>query len=397
MGARAARGEASRPALKVERVRSPEVLEALGPEWEEIDRAQWPRTPFTSPAWNLLWWRHYEERRFAVRDEFCAHVVRGADGRLIAVAPLVLTRRPGVGARAVRTLHFFGSDHNVTEIRGLVCRPGEEKEALGALLDHFLSRPRQWDWFHVHGLPGEDASIWRDLPGGPSIRDDRMVPDYYLELPDSWEALRARLGRNVKESLRKCYNSLRRDGHAFVFRVRQDPRDVREAIDRFLVLHAARARFATGSRHGDVFNSERSQWFLHDYGARLAEAGALRVFQLEIGGRVVATRVGFLAGDHLYLYFSGFEESWGRYSVMTTVLAEAIKWSIENGVRVVNLSTGSDVSKLRWSPRSASFRDGVLVSPTARGALAYRAFTAAKEHAESGGTLGRLLRSLRRG
>lgn len=51
---------------------------------------------------------------------------------------------------------------------------------------------------------------------------------------------------------------------------------------------------------------------------------------------------------------------------MTTLLAEILKWSFENGVAVANLSTGTDVSKTRWRPSSVSFCGGYQVSPRAR-------------------------------
>ena len=84
---------------------------------------------------------------------------------------------------------------------------------------------------------------------------------------------------------------------------------------------------------------------------------------------MVASRVAFVLGDELYLYFSGYEPEWSRYSVMTTTVAESIKWAIERKMRVVNLSTGTDVSKTRWGPTSYTSCYGVLSSPSLRGPL----------------------------
>jgi CelD/BcsL family acetyltransferase involved in cellulose biosynthesis len=57
----------------------------------------------------------------------------------------------------------------------------------------------------------------------------------------------------------------------------------------------------------------------------------------------------------LYLYYSGFDPEWARYSVMTTTVAEAIKYAIETGLRTVNLSPTKDLSKTRWSPRQVDY------------------------------------------
>ena len=64
----------------------------------------------------------------------------------------------------------------------------------------------------------------------------------------------------------------------------------------------------------------------------LREAGCAREwsasFQLKVGEQIVALRIGFAVGTSLYLYYSGFDDAWARYSVMTTTVAEAIKYAI---------------------------------------------------------------------
>jgi CelD/BcsL family acetyltransferase involved in cellulose biosynthesis len=200
----------------------------------------------------------------------------------------------------------------------------------------------------------------------------REVPLYHLDLQSSWDALRARLPRNIKESLRKCYNSLKRDGHAFKLVVRARPDEAEAAINRFLALHADRSQFAASVHHHDAFGTEPARGFLHDYARHMAQRDALRVFQLEIAGQVVATRIGFVLGDALYLYYSGYDVQWRQYSVMTTLVCEAIKWAIDHRFAVVNLSTGNDVSKTRWRPKETMFHEAMLTAPNMRAKLAFR-------------------------
>jgi len=62
-----------------------------------------------------------------------------------------------------------------------------------------------------------------------------------------------------------------------------------------------------------------------------------------------------VVGHTLYLYYSGFKPPWGRYSVATTIQAEAIKYAIACGLKSVDLSPGRVVSKTRWSPREVLY------------------------------------------
>jgi CelD/BcsL family acetyltransferase involved in cellulose biosynthesis len=110
----------------------------------------------------------------------------------------------------------------------------------------------------------------------------------------------------------------------------------------------------------------------------------------------VAARIGFVVGNSLYLYYSGFDPAWGKYGVMTTALAESIKHAIAEGLATVNLSTGTDVSKTRWGPRTVSFGEAVQVARSLKSQLAYSVY----QHARSGATqdtwMANLLRKGRR-
>jgi CelD/BcsL family acetyltransferase involved in cellulose biosynthesis len=189
------------------------------------------------------------------------------------------------------------------------------------------------------------------------------VTFYILDLPPTWEALKSAGGRNLKESLRKCYNSLKRDKLAFALTVVSEEADVATALVDFYRLHSARAASVDTLHHNDVFAHPACRSFLLDACGQLAEQGALRIFRLEVDGRLVATRIGFVLGESLYLYYSGYDPAYAKYGVMTTTVAEAIKDAIAHGLRQVNLSSGADPSKLRWRPRESAFYETLLVSP----------------------------------
>jgi CelD/BcsL family acetyltransferase involved in cellulose biosynthesis len=237
----------------------------------------------------------------------------------------------------------------------------------------------------VNGAPANGASDSKTT-----------IPSYYLPLAPTWEAFKSRLSRNIKESLRKCYNSLKRENKSFDFRVLTDVAETAPALDTFFRLHRERARARARVPHMDVFSDPRDRAFILEYCQRMAARGQLRVFQMVIGEQVVATRLGFLLGDELYLYYSGYDVRWAKYSVMTTLVAEAIKWSISQGLRSVSLSTGRDVSKLRWGPQEAVFRPTLELSPGWRSQLAFRAYHQLFQLRASNSALNKLLTAIRR-
>lgn len=128
--------------------------------------------------------------------------------------------------------------------------------------------------------------------------------------------------------------------------------------------------------------SPAAREFLVDVCRRFADRGTLRIFSLKIRDKTVATRIGFANGDSLYLYYSGFDPRFARYSIMTTTVAEAIRYAIEHGFRSVNLSTGSDVSKTRWRPNVFKYQQAVILSPSRRATWTHEAYHLALRAAE---------------
>jgi len=241
---------------------------------------------------------------------------------------------------------LLGADPGITEIRGGLVVPGFEELAARAVRAG-LERSQRWDWIQWTGVESWLAA----LSAEGQLKPQTSLQSYVLDLPPTWDMFRAGLKRNIRESLRHCYNSLKRDGHVFELEVVSEASRVRAALDHFLVLHALRAAMKNTSVHPNRFAGEVSRRFLYDVCAELAKCGVLRIFQLKVGGDIVATRIGFVVADSLYLYYSGFDPAWAKYGVMTTTVAEAIKYAIACGLQTVNLSPGADVSKMRWGPR----------------------------------------------
>ena len=86
--------------------------------------------------------------------------------------------------------------------------------------------------------------------------------DYVLDMTPTWEQFRRRLKRNIRESLRHCYNSLKRDNHTFELQVIESLPELRPGLDRFLELHRMRADLTTAVPHANRFASPISRDFL---------------------------------------------------------------------------------------------------------------------------------------
>jgi CelD/BcsL family acetyltransferase involved in cellulose biosynthesis len=375
----AANGLFSKTTVTVKTVTTVDGIAALRPCYEHLHGVTGNTLPFSLHEWHLAWCHHFLNRSPRIHDEPLFYVLHNSAGACVAIVPLVITRRL-VGPLKIVSIGLLGGDPAITEIRAPLIDPEYEFLTARAVRDR-LAKVGDWDWIHWTGISdafGEALAVDGSLHWQPAL------PDYVLDLPPTWEEFRRSLKRNVRESLRHCYNSLKRDNHEFELQVIEGAPELRPGLDRFLELHALRADLKTAAPHPNRFATPLARDFLYEVCERMAKRGALRLFQLKVGSEIVAMRIGFLVGDGVYLYNSGFDPQWSRYSVMTTTVAEVIKYAIARGLKTVNLSPDRDISKLRWSPRQVDFKSAYEHGGRLRSRLARRTYTYMTDRSRKG-------------
>jgi CelD/BcsL family acetyltransferase involved in cellulose biosynthesis len=379
------------PDLAVEVVTTVGGLQALAADYERLLRATGNKLPFALHEWHVAWCNEFLESGTGIQTQPMIHVARNTEGRCVAIVPLILTRR-AVGPVKIGTLDLLGADPAITEIRTSIIDPSYETRAVWAIRRK-LADVGKVDWLNWGVVSDSHAlalSICTDL------KIQRPLLNYVLDLPPSWEQFHSNLKRNIRESIRRCYNSLKRDGLTYELRIAHDPLEVKDALERFFALHTMRADSFGTVAHRNHFANPGARRFLRDVCEKLSARGMVRVFQLAIGGDVVALRIGFVIGDSLYLYYSGFDPRWSKYSIMTTTVVEAIKYAIGQALTTINLSPNRDVSKTRWGPREIALSQAVQISPSLRSRLAWAGFNRVNSPNPRPPWINRVLRMARR-
>jgi CelD/BcsL family acetyltransferase involved in cellulose biosynthesis len=362
--------------LSIERIDSLSAFQALESSWDRLFEAAATGLPFATFDWASIWWKHFSKKSLLIADRLAIFVVRDADGAVVGIAPMMETDRPGFGPVRTRALHLFGADPNVTELRTVLCFPGRERDVHRALFRFVDAGAGDFDWV---SWPAVRADCVAELDRTADVRWGREIPSFDLQLPGSWETFKSGLKRNIRESLRRCYNSLKRDGLAFDFEVSTSPALVGAECDALFRLHGTRAAVDDGVKHPNVFAGETTRRFVRELVQTQAERDHVRFFKLRIGGQVVAMRLGFQYREKLYLYYSGYLPEFGKYSVMTTTVAEILRWAIGQSLTSVNLSPGRDVSKTRWGPVETTYRSAVVCSPSRRSKFAYQTYQSVRQ------------------
>jgi CelD/BcsL family acetyltransferase involved in cellulose biosynthesis len=375
--------------FRVSTITTSEELAALAGEWIRLLERTKNDLPFLLPEWLVTWWESFRQEGLLIRDSLRVKIVRDGAGTLVGVVPLMSTDRPAFGPMRSRALGFVGADRHLTELRAPIVDPSCPGHVARALAGDVLADDT-WDWITWQGLDRE-SEFARELERLMPLQWGPTETGNVLTLAPSWDEFKRGLKRNIKESLRRCYNSLDRDGFTPRVVVAETPEDIEKGLAHFYRLHSMRADQTKAVIHPDRFAADGARRFLDLVCARLSERRAARVFTLMVGDAPVASRVGFMLPRCLYLYYSGFDPAWGKYSVATTTVAEAIKYAIGIGVPTVHLSMGSDVSKSRWGPRTSVHHQAFCVRPRLSSRAALKVYTWARQNASLEGPIGRLI------
>jgi CelD/BcsL family acetyltransferase involved in cellulose biosynthesis len=355
--------EPRRPAtpsdLDVEVLTTLDACWRVADDWRALSEVAAPRNPFATPTWMLTWARHFAEPD-------CVRVVLVRDrGVLVGVAPLHLRSVRVGGISLGRRLELLAgsSDAALFERPQLIAAPGCQRRVLRLIIEALLDL--RWDFASLSLQAGQGWIEPHWARGDVYVVPNNARASVILSLPESAADLERSMKRNLRESLRRARNRLRRAAPQWGVEV-VDPADTEAALDDLLSLHRRRAQMPGKVVHPDLFADPRHEAFARDVLLRAAAEGALELSFLRVEGDRVGGIATLLAPQAVYFAFSGLEPKWWDFSIVTLLQFEAFKRAIGNGRRHADLSVGVDVAKLRWSEDIMLHPEFVLLRRRAR-------------------------------
>jgi CelD/BcsL family acetyltransferase involved in cellulose biosynthesis len=327
-------------------------------EWSALFRDQPDlANPFLDPTWIIAWYRHFADES----DHMFLLVRHETTGALVGVAPLFYRRIGFAGLTFARYVRLAGAGGlTPLEIPGVLTAAGFEREVTRSLVTFTLRA--KGDWFETSLTPSQGwfEPEWMLDSGQPvTFSEHRHVRAcVVLRLEDTWEKTRGRLKRNVKESVRRSQNRLKKDGRDWRINLLTDRALDAAAVDRFLGLHRARSDAPqAGVYHHNAYSDPATQRFVREVLPVLGKQGAATLFELELERRVVASQLVLHAPGCSYVHSSGFDPQIWDFGPVTLLHSKVVQHAIERGDRYVNFSPGPTVSKLRWSEELWSTHD----------------------------------------
>ncbi|WP_306225579.1 GNAT family N-acetyltransferase [Bosea beijingensis] len=307
-------------------------IAALAERWRAFEA-----TALVTPYQSHGWIKSFVETIGAAHGMALRYaLVRGPDGELCALLPLVITRRSGF-----RFAEFIGGKHanyhmglyapdfaaqlDAAQIARMLTEIGHAIGGLDAFA--FVNQPVIWQ-----GVANPAAR----LAAGPSPSRAYKLA---LIAGDGDAALRRSMSSHARKKLKNKHSRFKDFGPSVLTRA-TTPGETARIIDAFLAQKAERFR-AMGVP--DPFAEPAMRAFL-EQAAMEGSSGrpAIELYALDLGGRAVATYVGAIQGER----FSGMATSFDMASetVKTSpgelLLAELIRLKAREGIAVFDLGVG---------------------------------------------------------
>jgi CelD/BcsL family acetyltransferase involved in cellulose biosynthesis len=312
-------------------------FERIAAEWDTV--AAGCGSPFLTSAWLLSWWRS-----FGIKDGV-ALVLRSEQGELLAGGCFLEPGRGGL--TAARNAHTNDWD--------VVARDGEARRRLWSEVAA-LGRRR----LLLEPLPerggGADAAAAL-AAAGYRVHGEPLEPSPVLELPGSLDELLAGRSRNLRSQVGRRRRRLEKEGD-LVFRVvgGGETETLEGDLDAFFELEGAGWK----GKSGTAIAADPALLDLYrGFAAAAAAEGSLRVYLLELNGRLLAADYGCVFNGCGYLVKTAFDEEMGRFAPGLVLRAAVLESSIDEGLRRYDFLGGPDDYKLRWTdalrPREALY------------------------------------------
>ena len=323
-------------------IESLDQLKAIGPLWQQLYRHSGHSLPFLSHAWNVAW-----SANLATAQDRLATIVLRDGSTVLGIAPFIRHRERTAGI-PVKMLQLIGGVHSAYKDFLGQSEPARFASDLFAVLS---SSALRWDVLLLDSIRVD--SPWPDLARSEcasrhleySIEVQTPLP--YLELPASYEQLRAGLKKSLRRNLNRRLQQLGRTTWAYT-------RHSGTAVTEKHLGEAQRIERLSwkGQRGLGVFADDRDFRFHTDLLATPEKEFALDLAFLSIDGSPAVFQYGFVQGSTYFAYNTSYDPQYRDFSPGMLIMNALIEDLISKRMTRCDLLQGGDTYKRDWTDRA---------------------------------------------
>ncbi|TPM41600.1 GNAT family N-acetyltransferase [Mesorhizobium sp. B2-3-4] len=324
-----------------EMVTSAERLAEIAPAWSKL----WRRAEglaFQHPDWIAAWWRTTPHRQ---RRGLRIGLAWNGD-RLDGVLALATFRRSGI-----RMLEWAAKEHS--DYGDALVAPDSDPRTISGLWQHVFDQGG-FDLAYLNRLL-PDAGV-HALMEPASLQGKALRPNHRGEISyrvaGPWHT-GAEWFETLSKKARQNYRRGRKfmeEGGALRFRL-LDASEPREPV----LARVATLKRLWLARHGrasDLF--DQGSPVLAALVSVLADLGLLRIFVLELDGKIVAVSINFEQHGTMMAFVTTYDPEYERASPGMVLMMDYIQWSLDRGLDTIDFLCGGEDFKRRFATQSVA-------------------------------------------
>jgi len=333
--------------LQIEILQGEEQFYELRGEWTTLLSADFNSTAFQ--LWEFLYphWKYRKSGR-----QLYLLTGRSEEGQLQVIAPF--WRQIVKKGISLKMLEFIGT-RGLDYLDFIVSSEVNKEQALKSTVSYLMSNKNDWDVISLSELRKDSKDLIISMLNelGIEYALSECSTCVRVALPDNWEDYKKSLGRSTRKDLNYDENRLDKAFNVdFAVRA-ENTQDLSEMVNELQEIHQNRWVQAGGK---GAFYQGWMKSLDGDIVKGCADRGVLRYFALYVDGRPVAGLSGFSLRDIIYTHTMSvsMDEKYRKFSIGNVLLQKALKWSIENGYRIFDLSRGDEQYKFKFGGKAYS-------------------------------------------
>lgn len=337
---------------------------ALQAGWRELSSQMARSSAFRSWDFAVEWFKCYVAARVAgATGRFQIVVAVNDAGQMIGLLPLYEERLPLGNGNLGTTMQPFGrgtSFDPMTDEPIVLLRKGYE-QAAKRYLRSMAPAPSGWSAWDVAVMdefdPDESGAAAPTLlaGGGKSLEVKRHRPGLMqVKLPRTWQQFKSALSKSMRDNVHYYPRKLTREFGPWTIRTARAPEDIAQATEALIALHRHRSQSHVGTPHLSHIPSEANATFLRNWFRRLAWRNSMSIVTIEIGGRAIAAQAFIETPRAMFVYYSGYHETWYRCSPLTIIMSAAIQDAIARNFDTLDFPPNPTAYKSRWGAVEAN-------------------------------------------
>ena len=307
-----------------------EVLKNI---WEKLEQ-ECQHFVFQSYEWQKNW---YNAIGKVIPNLQLSIIVIFENDIPVALFPFGIYKKYGL-----RCLEFLGgdqSDYNCFLVQNNFLKPTRFKE----IWDCTLSNLPQHLLKNFCRIPGLIEDSYNPLCKIYQLNTEMTA--HCAVLPNSIEAFNKRISKKMLGDNARMLRRLNEIGSAS-FLISDNVIDFQKIIG-VLIMQKERRYLETGARN--ILADKNIRSYYEDLHLLFHEKKGVQISALMIDGEIIASHLGFVYRNRFYYLMPTFaNEKWQKYSPGRLLLQHLIEWSIENGFKVFDFTTGSESYKKDW-------------------------------------------------